>query len=93
MPGDSGGAVFLKRGSQWELVGMMFAITIYDGQPYFTTAVFGQSTYLADIAWYKPQIESIIAAPEIPLLPAPLYALCAAALAVVAGAALKRRPR
>jgi hypothetical protein len=93
VPGDSGGAVFLKRGSQWELVGMMFAITIYEGQPYTTTAVFGQSTFLADIAWYKPQIESIIAAPEIPLLPAPLFALCAVALAGVARTALSRRAR
>lgn len=93
VPGDSGGAVFLKRGSQWELIGVMFAITIFDGQPYTTTAIFGQSTYVADIAWYRSQIESIIAAPEIPLLPAPFYALCAAALAGVGGAALTRRAR
>lgn len=93
VPGDSGGAVFLKRGSQWELVGMMFAITIFDEQPYTTTAMFGQSTYAADIAWYRTQIESIISAPEIPLLPAPLYALGAAMIAGIGGAALTRRAR
>jgi hypothetical protein len=93
VPGDSGGAVFLKRGSQWELVGVMFAITIHEEQPYYTTAMFGQSTYAADIAWYFPQIEAIVSAPEIPLLPAPLFALCVVLLAGLGGAALSRRAR
>ena len=93
VPGDSGGAVFFKRNGQWELVGVMFAITIFDGQPHYTTAVFGQSTYAVDINWYRPQIEAIVNAPEIPLLPGPLVAVGAAALVVAARLALSRRAR
>jgi hypothetical protein len=91
VPGDSGGAVFFKHGGQWQLVGVMFAITIFDGQPHYSTAVFGQSTYSADVLWYRAQIEAIVDAPQIPLMPAPFYALCAAALAGVARRALSRQ--
>jgi hypothetical protein len=93
VPGDSGGAVFLKRGSQWELVGVMFAITVHDGQPYYTTAMFGQSTFLVDVAWYRAQIEAITAAPQVPALPGPLFALAAVALAAAARVALRARSR
>jgi hypothetical protein len=93
VPGDSGGAVFLKRGSQWELVGVMFVITIYDQQPYFSTAAFGQSTFAADIAWYRSQIDAILAAPEIPALPWPLLLAAGAALAGCARIAGLRRAR
>jgi hypothetical protein len=93
VPGDSGGAVFLKRGNQWELVGVMFAISIHDGQPYFTTAMFGQSTYMVDVAWYRAQIDAIVNAPAIPMVPGLLLAFCAVALAAVARASLRlRRP-
>ncbi len=57
--GDSGGGCFAKRGSTWELVGMMFAnLTYGDGpgpqpdQPR-NTAVFGNAAVLADIAYYR----------------------------------------
>jgi len=93
VPGDSGGAVFLKRGSQWELVGVMFAITVYDGQPYYSTAMFGQSTFLVDVAWYRAQIEAITAAPQVPALPGPLFAVAAIALAAAARGARRARSR
>lgn len=90
--GDSGGAAFLKRGSQWELVGVLFAIEIFAGQPYTSTVVFGQGTLSVDVAHYRAQIEAIMnPPPQIPALPWPALALAAAALAVAASR--KLRPR
>lgn len=68
--GDSGGAVFLKRGGQWELVGVLFARFVYSGQlDSGDKAVFGNATEAADIAFYRDQIE-VATAPseEIPAL-------------------------
>ena len=31
--GDSGGAVFIKNGTTWELAGVMIAIATFEGQP------------------------------------------------------------
>jgi len=63
--GDSGGAVFIKNGSTWELSGMMYAVNTYSGQPdpgY--TAVFGDETAVADLSFYRDQILSITDIPE-----------------------------
>ena len=58
--GDSGGAVFHKDASgQWELTGVMFAISNLIGQP-LGTSVFGDTTYSADLSVYRDQILSII---------------------------------
>jgi hypothetical protein len=53
--GDSGGAVFIKNGSVWELAGVMFAIGEYPGQP-AGLALYGNLTYAADLAPYRDQI-------------------------------------
>jgi hypothetical protein len=77
--GDSGGGVFWKVGGQWQLGGIMLFTAGFNGQP-FGTAVYGNETYAANLATYRPEITSIIPEPS------------TAALALVgAGFALRRR--
>jgi len=52
---DSGGGVFYKNGSNWELAGIMLTVAGYSGQP-GSTAVYGNQTYMADISYYRAQI-------------------------------------
>lgn len=59
--GDSGGGVFQKNGSTWQLVGMLDATGNLANQP-SGTAVFNNLTYSADIATYRAQIVARIAA-------------------------------
>jgi hypothetical protein len=89
--GDSGGGVFVKRGSQWQLAGILFAINIFEGQPN-STAVFGDRTYSVDLSYYRGQIIGIMN-PNVPALPWPGFALAAGVLAGVARAALSARRR
>jgi len=93
VPGDSGGAVFLKRNGQWQLVGVMFVITAFSGQDYYSSAVFGQSTYSVDISYYRSQIDAILSAQQIPALPWNAALLAGLALALTGGAALTLRTR
>lgn len=63
-PGDSGGGIFTKTGSGWELAGiMLYAHPPYVGQP-ASTAVFGNSTYAADVSSYRDQINQMIPEPS-----------------------------
>jgi len=55
--------VFSKNGSDWELAGMMHAISTFENQP-ADTALYGNLTYSADLSFYKTQIEAIVAVPE-----------------------------
>jgi secreted trypsin-like serine protease len=85
--GDSGGAIFFKNGTTWELAGMIDAIGTLTDQP-GSTAVYGDFTNAADIATYRSQIVSVSNVPE----PGP------SALLVLGGgaiffAALKKRKR
>lgn len=76
--GDSGGAVFTKNESAWELGGVMFAVGGYSGQPSpETTAVFGNATYSVDLSFYAPQILSVVPEPT-------TYALLALSAATLA---------
>jgi hypothetical protein len=84
--GDSGGACFAKRGESWQLVGVMFAMLVFgDGpggnpdQP-ANTAVFGNGTAVADVFFYRTQIESLT--PPIGPVPA-LPPVAAGALALL----------
>ena len=64
--GDSGGAVLSQNGSQWELSGMMVAVSTYEMQPGgAATAVFGVQTAIADLSYYRGQIYSIIPEPSV----------------------------
>jgi hypothetical protein len=60
--GDSGGAVFLKNGTAWELAGILFAIDAYEGQP-ANTSLDGNSSFAADLSYYRAQIEAIVDVP------------------------------
>jgi hypothetical protein len=62
-PGDSGGGVFYQNGLNWELSGIMLAVGSFNGQP-AETAVFGNQTFIADIATYRSQIVSIVPEPS-----------------------------
>jgi len=57
-PGDSGGGVFHKNGDQWELVGLMHAVSDLPNQPSY--AIFGVETYSTDLSVYRDQILDII---------------------------------
>ena len=68
--GDSGGAAFLKRDDQWQLVGIHFAIAPYAGQPNNTLA-FGNTGYSVDVSHYRQEIEAIL----LPLDEVPRFAV------------------
>jgi hypothetical protein len=55
---DSGGAVFIKNGSDWELAGLMVAIGVYGGQP-DETALYGNETHAGDLSIYRDQLIAI----------------------------------
>ncbi|MCE5278412.1 MAG: serine protease [Planctomycetaceae bacterium] len=76
--GDSGGALFWKNGSDWELAGIVLSVGTFSGQP-GSTAVYGNVTYMADLALYRDQILAITAVPE----PATLTLLATAAAAIL----------
>jgi hypothetical protein len=90
VPGDSGGAAFVKRGGTWELVGVLVAREIYatEGQPP-GSAVFGNLSYVGDVAWYSDQILPLVSEPlpKISALPPPALAVVATTLVAAA-----RRP-
>jgi hypothetical protein len=50
--GDSGGALFYKRGNQWELAGIINAQIVYEDQPELT-AIYGNATTMADLSRYN----------------------------------------
>jgi hypothetical protein len=60
--GDSGGALFAKNGSTWELAGILFAILPYPGQPDQTalqgnaSMPIGNLTYAINLSIYRDQI-------------------------------------
>ncbi len=60
---DSGGGVFVDNGGDWELAGLMLTTVQFSGQP-ASTAVYGDLTYSADLAFYADQINTTTAIPE-----------------------------
>jgi len=83
--GDSGGAVFHKNGSTWELSGLMLTVGGFSGQPDpAANAVFGNVTYAADLSFYRSQIMSIVPEPS-------ALVLAAAGAAVLAAVRRRRR--
>ena len=71
--GDSGGGLFYKNGSNWQLLGITLTVDNFAGQPstvspsdiQHDSAVFGNNTYYADLAAYKPQIDAVVPEPGI----------------------------
>lgn len=82
--GDSGGGVFFKNGSTWELTGVMDFIGTLDGQP-GSTAVFDNTTMFADISVYR---STILAA-----IPEPAFVGVGAAIVALGVAIVARRRR
>ena len=66
--GDSGGGVFYKRGNSWELLGIMLAVDVGSNldQPDggLNMAVFGDTTYMADLSVYYGEITQVIPEPS-----------------------------
>jgi hypothetical protein len=58
--GDSGGAAFAHLDGRWQLVGIILAVDGHPGQPY-GSAAYGNHTFIADLARYRPFIRSITA--------------------------------
>lgn len=87
VPGDSGGAVFYKNGSLWELAGIMHATSTRPGQNKWATVAYGQYTYIADLSVYRDQIVTITAVPE----PGTVGLAVAAVATGILGRGLRRR--
>jgi hypothetical protein len=49
--GDSGAAMFYKRGGQWELAGIVNAVFSFTSQP--AAAVYGNSTMMTNLSYYN----------------------------------------
>jgi hypothetical protein len=88
VPGDSGGAVFYKNGSLWELAGIMHATSsAHPNQDKWTTVAYGQYTFIADLSVYRSQIVTITAVPE----PGTVGLVVAAVATGIVGRGLRRR--
>lgn len=64
--GDSGGGMFaFNPGTlEWDLVGVMVATSAYHDQP-ADTSMFGNSTYAADVSYYRDQIIAMRDGPHV----------------------------
>ena len=62
-PGDSGGGLFYKNGSAWELAGIFTTIGRYQNQVN-NTAIFGNETYAANLSLYRDNILAVVPEPE-----------------------------
>ncbi len=53
--GDSGGAAFVREDGAWQLAGVLFARTVYGGQP-SNTSFFGNRSLVVDLSAYRDEI-------------------------------------
>lgn len=53
--GDSGGAVFVERDGEWQLIGLMTSVTGQMRAP-ARTSMYGDVTYAADLSHYREEI-------------------------------------
>jgi hypothetical protein len=56
--GDSGGAAFAYLEDRWQLVGIILAVDVHNGQP-DRSSVYGNRTMIADLARYSRFIQSV----------------------------------
>ena len=73
-PGDSGGGLFYKNGSAWELAGIFTTIGRYQNQP-DSSVVFGNETYTANLSLYRANILAAVPEPRFYGLAFGLFAL------------------
>lgn len=57
--GDSGGAVFAKNGSAWELAGVLFGAAQFEGQDP-ASSLDGNLSIAADLSYYRSQIIPVV---------------------------------
>jgi hypothetical protein len=57
--GDSGGALFAKDGGNWELAGTIWALAGFAGQVSNTSAMQGNASLVADLSFYRDEINAI----------------------------------
>jgi hypothetical protein len=92
--GDSGGGVFRKNGSAWELSGTILAVAGYSGQADpGGTPVYGNVMYAADLSFYQSQIVTIVPEPSATAMLAAAGALAWAAIVRRTGPAPRGRAR
>lgn len=60
--GDSGGGAFVWNGGNPELIGILFAQGLYNGQS-SSDVLFGNISYVSDLDFYRAQIEPLIDQP------------------------------
>jgi hypothetical protein len=58
--GDSGGGVFVRQGNQWQLIGMLDALSGLPNQPAGTSIFNGNINVIADLSQYRAQIVTIL---------------------------------
>jgi hypothetical protein len=58
--GDSGGGVFIRQGNQWQLVGMLDALSGQPNQPAGTSILNYNINVIADLSQYRAQIDAIL---------------------------------
>jgi hypothetical protein len=89
--GDSGGAIFIDNGSEWELAGIMIAVDYYPACQTLplATSLYTNRTFAADLSFYRNQIEDIVALPE---PDAPTGLACGVALLALLARGRRRRP-
>jgi len=76
--GDSGGGVFRKNGSAWQLAGVILTVGGYSGQPDpGANAIYGNATYAADLSFYRSQIVAIVPEPSVGAVAAVVVGLAA----------------
>jgi hypothetical protein len=58
--GDSGGGVFIRQGNQWQLIGMLDALSGLANQPAGTSVFNGNINVIADLSQYRTEIDAIL---------------------------------
>jgi len=58
--GDSGRGVFIRQGNQWQLIGMLDALSGLTNQPAGTSILNYNINVIADLSQYRAQIDSIL---------------------------------
>ena len=90
--GDSGGGVFRKNGSVWELSGTILTVAGFPDQPDpGATPVYGNVMYAADLSFYQSQIVTIVPEPSATVMLAAAGALAWAACSRQTGLAPRGR--
>jgi hypothetical protein len=58
--GDSGGGAFIRQGNQWQLIGMLDALSGLPNQPVGTSVLNHSINVIADLSQYRAQIDAIL---------------------------------